>query len=115
MAINNSPETQAMMSRAQVFSLIDLVTLRPRNAMTISDGIAVNGTKIPKINNCACTLASRVDLLGNIAIRTSHRNPTPHLPTRWCMAANRLVTVELRSLSSVYHCQGLLLRRCRIP
>ena len=61
------------------------------------------------------TTASRVDLLGNIAIRTSHRNPTPHLPTRWCMAANRLVAVELRSLSSVYHCQGLLLRRCRIP
>ena len=37
---------------------MDLVTVRPSNAMTISDGIAVSGTKIPKINNCACTLAS---------------------------------------------------------
>ena len=37
---------------------MDLVTVRPSNAMTISDGIAVSGTKIPKINNCACTLDS---------------------------------------------------------
>ena len=58
MAINKSPESQAIISRARVFSLMDLVTVRPSNAMTISDGIAVSGTKIPKINNCACTLDS---------------------------------------------------------
>ena len=58
MAINKSPESQAIISRARVFSLMDLVTVRPSNAMTISDGIAVSGTKIPKINNCAFTLAS---------------------------------------------------------
>ena len=37
---------------------MDLVTVRPSNAMTISDGIAVSGTRIPKINNWACILAS---------------------------------------------------------
>ena len=45
MAINKSPESQAIISRARVFSLMDLVTVRPSNAMTISDGIAVSGTK----------------------------------------------------------------------
>ena len=39
MAINKSPESQAIISRARVFSLIDLVTVRPSNAMTISDGM----------------------------------------------------------------------------
>ena len=64
-AINRSPEIQAMISRARVFSLMGLVTVRPNNAMTISDGIAVSGTRIPKINNWAWTLASPAPAVTN--------------------------------------------------
>tara|TARA_Y100000385_G_C12813811_1_gene517281 strand:+ start:148 stop:519 length:372 start_codon:yes stop_codon:yes gene_type:complete len=49
--INKNPQIQAMISRTQVFSLMDLVTVCPNGAMTISDRIAVSGARVPKINN----------------------------------------------------------------